>query len=120
MTTLWTRTGLSPGARRPVVSVIDPELTMSVPGGYLLDGAVDIITHSTEAYFSSSEDAVFNDRLSLPLAATVLDSLSRILEDPEDKHARAAFSWASTVARRSALTKPAGRPRIPCMFLNTP
>ncbi len=83
---------------QPVVSVIDPELTMSVPEDYLLDGAVDIITHSTEAYFSSSEDAVFNDGLSLSLTATVLESLSRILEDPEDKDARAAFSWASTVA----------------------
>ncbi|MFO7841589.1 MAG: iron-containing alcohol dehydrogenase [Fidelibacterota bacterium] len=83
---------------QPVLSVIDPRLTMSVPENYLLDGAVDIIAHATEAYFSSSEDAIFNDKLSLSLTASVVESLSRILKDPEDEDARAAFSWASTVA----------------------
>ena len=83
---------------QPVLSVIDPRLTMSVPRDYLLDGAVDIIAHSTEAYFSSPDDAVFNDELSLALTASVVGSLARLLREPEDGDARAAFAWASTVA----------------------
>ncbi|MBW6457661.1 MAG: iron-containing alcohol dehydrogenase [FCB group bacterium] len=84
---------------RPVLSIIDPELTMTVPRDYLLDGAVDIITHVCEAYFSSvNEDAVCNDKITLALTETVVLTLNRILRDPADADARAAFAWASTLA----------------------
>lgn len=83
---------------RPVLSLIDPELTLSVPRDYLLDGAVDIITHATEAYFSSRHEGVFNDKMSLAITATVVEMLERIVKDPADADARAAFAWASTIA----------------------
>lgn len=83
---------------RPVVSIIDPELTSTVPVAYLYDGAVDIITHSTEAYFSSGENAVLNDGITLALVKSVVESLDRLKKDPKDKDARSTFTWASTVA----------------------
>ncbi len=83
---------------RPLVSIIDPELTSSVPADYLLDGAVDIITHATEAYFSSRDAGILNDKLSLDITATVVESLAQLLKDPKDADARAAFAWASTLA----------------------
>jgi butanol dehydrogenase len=84
---------------RPVLSIIDPVLTMSVPRDYLLDGAVDIITHACEAYFSSYDnDAICNDKMTLALTETVVLTLDRILNDPEDANARAALAWASTLA----------------------
>lgn len=82
----------------PVLSLIDPELTISVPEDYLLDGAVDIITHATEAYFSSKDEGIMNDKLTLAICSTVVESLQRILKDPRDADARAAFAWASTLA----------------------
>lgn len=83
---------------RPIVSIIDPELTASVPVDYLYDGAVDIITHSTEAYFSSGEDAPLNDGITLAIVKSVVTSLDRLRKDPKDKNARSTFTWASTVA----------------------
>jgi len=84
---------------RPVLSIIDPELTMTVPRDYILDGAVDIITHVCEAYFSSYDnDAICNDKMALALTETVVLALDRILKDPEDADARAALAWASTLA----------------------
>jgi alcohol dehydrogenase YqhD (iron-dependent ADH family) len=83
---------------RPVVSIIDPELTSTVPVAYLYDGAVDIITHSTEAYFSSGENAILNDGITLALVKSVVESLDRLKKDPKDKDARSTFTWASTVA----------------------
>ena len=83
---------------RPVVSIIDPELTSTVPVDYFYDGAVDIITHSTEAYFSSGEDAPLNDGITLALVKSVVESLERLRKDPKDKDARSTFTWASTVA----------------------
>lgn len=86
-----------PGAR-PVLSVIDPQLNASVPTNYLYDGAVDIITHATEAYFSSGEDAPLNDGITLAIVKSVVVSLDRLIKDPQDKDARSTFTWASTVA----------------------
>jgi alcohol dehydrogenase YqhD (iron-dependent ADH family) len=84
---------------RPVLSIIDPELTMTVPRDYILDGAVDIITHVCEAYFSSYDnDAICNDKITLALTETVVLALDRILKDPEDADARASLAWASTLA----------------------
>ena len=83
---------------QPVVSIIDPELTSTVPVDYFYDGAVDIIAHSTEAYFSSGEDAILNDGISLALVKSVVESLDRLKKDPKDKDARSTITWASTVA----------------------
>lgn len=83
---------------KPVLSVIDPQLTISVPRDYLLDGAVDIITHATEAYFSSKDEGLLNDKITLSITSTVVETLDRILKDPKDADARAAFAWASTLA----------------------
>ena len=83
---------------RPVVSIIDPELTSSVPVDYFYDGAVDIIAHSTEAFFSSGEDAPLNDGITLALVRSVVVSLDRLIKDPNDKDARATMTWAATVA----------------------
>ncbi|MCK4812961.1 MAG: iron-containing alcohol dehydrogenase [Candidatus Marinimicrobia bacterium] len=83
---------------KPVLSIIDPQLTTLVPMDYLLDGAVDIITHATEAYFTSTEDAIFNDKLSLSLTESVIEALARILKNPDDVDARATLAWVSTVA----------------------
>jgi len=82
----------------PKVSIIDPELNATVPTDYLYDGAVDIITHASEAYFSSGEDAILNDGITLSIVSTVVKSLNRLIKDPKDKNARSAFTWASTVA----------------------
>ena len=83
---------------RPVVSIIDPELTSSVPTDYFYDGAVDIITHATEAYFSSKEDAPLNDGITLAIVKSVVESLDRLIANSKDKDARSTFAWASTVA----------------------
>ena len=82
----------------PKISIIDPQLTTSVPLDYLYDGAVDIITHATEAYFSSGEDAPLNDGITLAIVKSVVESLHRLRKDKDDLDARATFTWASTVA----------------------
>lgn len=85
-------------AAKPKVSIIDPKLNASVPVEYLYDGAVDIITHASEAYFSSGENAILNDGITLAIVKSVVESLNRLIKDPDDKDARATFTWASTLA----------------------
>jgi alcohol dehydrogenase YqhD (iron-dependent ADH family) len=85
-------------ATRPKVAVIDPELTLSVPEDYLKDGAVDIISHALEAYFTTRDEAPLNDGLSLLLTRTAAEAIQHILKDPVAQLPRETFAWTATLA----------------------
>jgi len=85
-------------AARPKVALIDPELTLSVPEDYLKDGAVDIISHALEAYFTTRDEAPLNDGLSLLLARTAAEAIRDILKDPTARLPRETFAWTATLA----------------------
>jgi butanol dehydrogenase len=85
-------------AVRPILSIIDPKLTMSVPEDYFRDGVVDVITHSIEAYISSKDYAPLNDRFSLALIKTAIEMGEKILADPENLEYRGVFAWTAMMA----------------------
>jgi alcohol dehydrogenase YqhD (iron-dependent ADH family) len=92
------KTGLIHRLMYPRFSVVDPELTVSVPSDYTGDGGIDIMSHVMESYFSSSVHTPIQDRFSEGVIRTVMDSLGRAMEDGSDIAARTQLSWASTVA----------------------
>lgn len=83
---------------RPLLALIDPELTLSVPTDYVVDGAVDIISHSIEAYFTSKDHAPLNDRMSLAMVETVVETLPLIIKEPENIEHRNVLAWTATMA----------------------
>ena len=82
----------------PIIAIVDPALTTSVPKSTAIDGAVDIIAHVLESYLSTNDDTPLQDQCSLAIVKTVMDNLSKILKDPNDIDARAQLSWCSTIA----------------------
>lgn len=82
----------------PKVSIIDPELTVTVPVNYTADGGIDIICHVIEGLFTGTENAPIQDRFAMAVIKTVMDNLPLVLKDPENIEARANLSWASAVA----------------------
>jgi len=82
----------------PRFAVIDPDLTLTVPTPYIVDGAVDIICHCVETYTSNNEEIRVPDYITLGLIRTVKESIEKLLEDPKDTSARDDLSWASSVA----------------------
>ncbi len=82
----------------PEFSIVDPELTVSVPPDYTGDGGIDIISHVLESYFSSSVQTPIQDRFSEGVVRTVMQYLGRAMLDGHDIVARTHLSWASTVA----------------------
>ncbi|MBU1319643.1 MAG: iron-containing alcohol dehydrogenase [candidate division Zixibacteria bacterium] len=82
----------------PVFSIIDPELTASVPADYTGDGGIDIISHVMESYFSSPVHTPLQDRFSEGVIRTVMDHLGLAMANGNDIDARSHLSWASTVA----------------------
>lgn len=82
----------------PRFSIIDPELTLTVPPDYTVDGGIDIISHVLESYCSSAVSTPLQDRFSEGVMRTVMQFLGRAIEEGNDLEARTHLSWASTAA----------------------
>ncbi|MDY0117428.1 MAG: iron-containing alcohol dehydrogenase [Sulfurimonadaceae bacterium] len=79
----------------PVISVINPELMVTVSKEYLAYSAVDIISHCIEVYFTASVHPRFNARIVEAIITTVMETTEILLENPNDYDARAEFAWAA-------------------------
>ncbi len=82
----------------PKVSIIDPELTFTVPKDYTADGAVDIICHVIEGFFTGADDTPLQDRFAMSVMKTVMEYVPVAIAQPKNIEARANLSWASAVA----------------------
>ena len=92
----------------PAVSVINPELTQSVPDDYLAYSAVDIIAHVIEGYFTATVQPHFQSRMVESIVKTVMETTEFLLERPDDYNARAEFAWAATQALNGSTTAGTG------------
>jgi len=102
------KAGVIDDALFPRVSIIDPELTLSVPLDYTRDGAIDMILHVLESYFNGEEDAPFADRCTEGFVAEAVTALETVLEDPEDIDARSQLSYLGAIALHGFINKPRG------------
>lgn len=82
----------------PKVSIIDPELTITVPEEYTSDGGIDIICHVIEGLFTGADNTPIQDRFAISVMKTVMENLPLVLNDPKNIEARGNLSWASAVA----------------------
>lgn len=82
----------------PVVALVDPELTMSVPQDQTAYGICDIITHVAEGYFNGVAGTPIQDRFAEGVIITAMEYGLKALEDGNNLEARAQVQWASIVA----------------------
>ncbi len=82
----------------PKVSILNPQLTCSVPPDYSAYGAVDAIAHVIEAYFTKQPGTRLQDRLVESIIKTVIASNNIIRRQPHNYEARAEFMWTATLA----------------------
>ncbi|MCL2634221.1 MAG: iron-containing alcohol dehydrogenase [Oscillospiraceae bacterium] len=90
--------GASGEAIRPVFSILNPELTQTLPPYQTAAGAVDIMIHVCERYFSVTEDVSVTDRLCEAILMTMIEETPRVMADPNNYNARANIMWAGTIA----------------------
>ena len=88
----------------PRLSVLNPELTKSVPKNYLAYSAVDIIAHVIEGYLTASVQPHFQSRMVEGIIQTVMETAEILLQNPDDYNARAEFTWAATQALNGSTT----------------
>ncbi len=82
----------------PKVSFLDPTNTYSVSPYQTACGAVDIMSHTFEAYFTPEEDLFFLDCVMEGLLKTVVKFAPVAMAHPDDYEARANLMWASSWA----------------------
>lgn len=80
----------------PEFSILNPELTYTVPKYQMLSGIYDIMSHLFEQYFSGDDDNV-SDYLIEGLLKCVVVNTKKAIINPEDYEARSNIMWASTV-----------------------
>jgi len=88
----------------PRLSILNPELTKSVPKNYLAYSAVDIIAHVIEGYLTAPIQPHFQSRMVEGIIQTVMETTEILLQNPEDYNARAEFTWAATQALNGSTT----------------
>lgn len=81
-------------------SVMNPELTYSLPAYQTASGCTDIIMHSMERYFTAPQTHQLNiiDGISEHLMRTVMRNVKIALKNPADYDARAEIMWCGTLS----------------------
>ena len=79
-------------------AIMNPERTYTLPPYQTAAGAVDIMMHTMERYFSKYEDALLTDAIAEALLRTVKEATPKVLKNPEDYPNRAAIMWASSLS----------------------
>lgn len=88
----------TPRALRPKFAIMNPELTMTLPAYQTAAGAVDMMAHIQERYFTNTPHTEVTDTLSEALLRTIIDTVPKVLAQPNDYDARAALMWCGTLA----------------------
>lgn len=83
---------------RPKFSVMNPELTCTLPAYQTACGATDIMAHVFERYFTNTTEVEITDRLCEAVLLTMVKETPRVIADPDNYEARANIMWAGTVA----------------------
>ncbi|HCJ42334.1 MAG TPA: NADH-dependent alcohol dehydrogenase, partial [Ruminococcus sp.] len=83
---------------RPRFSILDPELTCTLPPYQTACGITDIMAHVFERYFTPTTEVEITDRLCEAVLLTMIKETPRVIADPNNYQARANIMWAGTVA----------------------
>ena len=83
---------------RPRFSILNPQLTCTLPAYQTACGATDIMAHVFERYFTNTKEVEITDRLCEAVLITMVKETPRVIADPDNYEARANIMWAGTVA----------------------
>jgi alcohol dehydrogenase YqhD (iron-dependent ADH family) len=86
---------------KPKFSILNPELTITLPPYQTASGLLDIMSHCMERYFSHTKDSELTDRLLEAVMLTTIKEGRRAMADPANYEARANIMWAGTVAHNN-------------------
>lgn len=80
----------------PVISVVDPALTLTVPQRQMVYQGLDALFHCIEGYLSKKAN-LFNEMYAITGVENIGKYLPKLMTDPEDMQAREHVSFANTL-----------------------
>lgn len=94
----WLKRAVNDESLRPLFSILNPELTFTLPPYQTACGAADIMSHVFERYLTNTTDVEFSDRLCESVLKTMVQDVPRVLAKPDDYGPRSNIMWAGMVA----------------------
>ncbi len=94
--------GTGAEALRPKFSILNPELTTTLPAYQTACGITDIMAHLYERYLTNTKDVEVTDRLLEALLITMKNEGPKAIKDPSDYQTRANIMWAGTMAHTNS------------------
>jgi hypothetical protein len=82
---------------RPVFSIMNPELTASLPDYQIACGVTDMMAHVMERYFTNTKNVEISDRLSEGILLAIINEAPKALAT-RDYDALANIMWSGMVA----------------------
>ena len=84
-----------------MLSILNPELTMSLPAYQTACGVTDMFIHLTERYFTNTPDVNLTDEMIEGLMRTILKYGIVCVKEPDNYNARAQIMWAGMLAHNN-------------------
>jgi alcohol dehydrogenase class IV len=81
----------------PKVSIVDPELMLTLPRDVTASTGFDVFAHAFESFITPNGSA-YTDMTSLEAIRLVTKNLPSVVDDGADLMARTAMAWADTLA----------------------
>ncbi|MEG1473709.1 MAG: iron-containing alcohol dehydrogenase [Christensenella sp.] len=81
----------------PTVSIVDPELTLTMPKNVTANTGIDVFFHAYEAFVSTIAND-FTDIFAVRAMEVAAANLKKCIDNPNDVEARSAMSFANTLA----------------------
>ena len=89
----------------PVFSILEPELTYTLPKRQLANGVIDAFVHFMEQYLTFPVGAMVQDRFSEGLLQTLIEIGPDVIDETnKDYNLRANFMWTATNALNGTLS----------------
>jgi alcohol dehydrogenase YqhD (iron-dependent ADH family) len=99
----WKR-GVNLQCIRPVFSIMNPELTYTLPPYQTACGIVDMLAHIMERYFTKEPNVELTDELCEGAMRTIIRNARKIFSGGESNYdARAEIMWAGALAHNGLL-----------------
>ncbi|UPM52515.1 iron-containing alcohol dehydrogenase [Gottfriedia acidiceleris] len=88
----------------PKFSILDPEVTYSVPLNQTIYGIVDIMSHVFEQYFHNSENANLQERFGESILKTMIEVAPKLVNDLTNYENRETMLLSGTLALNGTLS----------------
>lgn len=86
---------------RPKFSILNPELTYTLPKYQIACGCVDIMMHTLDRYFTSSVGNEMTDQIAYGVMKTVVKFSPVALAKPDDYEAQSELMWAGSISHNT-------------------